>query len=457
MDKLVKMVETAYFNKSIKGASHILSGKPCQDRCAIYKDESVRIVVVCDGHGGCTYVRSDKGAEIASEITIQLLLDFTRCISSSLFKGISFSITAQPQKNPFIDADGNKLRFEDLNDDQKKLAVQAQSYIEAEGKCLEQQKVIKELLSQLYTLWVSRITDDAKNNPFDKKEQNALYGQSVEKAYGCTLLAFLQTKDYWLSFHIGDGKIYICDQSLKWSSPVPEDCACFLNYTTSLCDNNPLIEFRYAFNGTGDTPLAIMLCSDGLEGSLRTEENLQDFYEQVICLCLDGDDVNSELESYLPSLSESGNRDDISLAGFVDFSKVDKSNIRKIIDFKKQSRTIRGEYHNKKSEIESMISRLDVLKMKFDRIADSRFDKQTELDEMRQIIKSREKEVSELDETVLSIRKEIEALESELKKKKADFDNWKFTIKNGMAELELAQSGSIDENSDMNNTNYTNW
>lgn len=449
------MIDSKLFHKSIKGASHILSGKPCQDYSGVFQDVDTKIVVVCDGHGGSTYIRSDVGAKIATELTIQLLSAFARCIPSSTFTGISFSITAQPKKNPFIDADGNKLRFEELSEDQKTLALQAQAFLESEDKYPQQQAIIKDLISQIYKAWISKIEEDAYTHPFNKEERKAIKGQGIEKAYGCTLLAFLQTKDYWLSFHVGDGKIMCCDQSLTWKKPVPDDCACFLNYTTSLCDSNPLIEFRYAFNGYDAPPLAIMLCSDGLDGSLRTDDNLQDFYEQIIGLYLDGDNVEKELDSYLPSLSESGNKDDISLAGIISFSNSDEADIRKRMEFKKRSRNISNEYRTRKLEIESICSRIEILEMKYNRMKDSRFDKQTELDEMRQRIKTREKEMSDLEASVKSFREEIENLKSELNKKKNELENWKFIVKNEMAELESVQNENVSTNHE--DIIYTNW
>lgn len=445
------------FNKSIKGASHNLSGKPCQDFSGAYQDEDVQIVVVCDGHGGNTYFRSDVGARIACKTTIEILSNFAKCISSSSFLGTSFAITAQPKKNPFIDPDGNKVRFEDLSDDQKELAKQARSFIEAECKYQAQQAIVKDLIARIYELWLERIKQNVRQYPFTPKEKSVLGNLGIEKAYGCTLLAFLRTKDYWLAFHIGDGKIYCCDSALKWNTPVPDDCACFLNYTTSLCDSNPLIEFRFAFNGKDDSPVAIMLCSDGLDGSLRTKENVQDFYEQIIGLCLDGDDVNSELERYLPFLSESGNKDDISLAGIVDLSSIDESEIRHIMELKKRTRSIQSDYRSKKAEIEAIDTRIESRKLKYGRAKDNRLAKQTELDKMRQEIKSREKEVNDLDKSVNDIGKEIDDLRAELKRKKDEFENWKFTVKNEMAELEIAQGQVPAEGSEDSNTDYTDW
>ena len=158
---------------------------------------------------------------------------------------------------------------------------------------------------------------------------------------------------------------------------------------------------------------------------------------------LDGDDVISELEGYLPSLSESGNEDDISLAGIVDLSGIDESEIRHKMELKKRTRSIQSVYRSKKAEIEAIDTRIEgidtrieSLKLKYERAKDNRFTKQTELDGMRQVIKSREKEVVDLDKSVNAIRKEIEELGAGLKRKEAEFEDWIFTVKNEMAEHE---------------------
>lgn len=451
------MPKLLMFNKSIRGASHIRSGKPCQDFSLSYDDENIKILVVCDGHGGSTYFRSNIGAEIAAKVCLENLRQFAAHTPGEIFEGTSFAITAKPQKNPFIDADGNRVRFEDLDESQQQYAKQAQAYIEAENICQAQQELIRELLGNIYSEWLDKINQDSNVNPFSRNERNILANNSIEKAYGCTMLAFLQTKHYWISFHIGDGKIYMCNRNLSWNTPVPEDCTCFLNYTTSLCDSNPLIEFRYVFNGTGYFPFAVMLCSDGLDGSLRTHENIIDFYEQIIDLQLDGDDVGTELENYLPQLSELGNKDDISLAGFIDTNAIDSAKAKVLLDLKKQSRKIQIEFKTKKQEIETLSSRIESLRIRLDRHRDNRFMKQTELEEIRQSLKERESIVEELDKIITNSRKEIEVLENTLSDKISSFDDWNFNVKNQMAEIEAQQNELIDATKEHNKQDYTNW
>lgn len=452
------MSNSFVFHKSVIGASHTRSGKPCQDFSMSYCDGNVTILIVCDGHGGSTYCRSDKGARIAANVCKDQLLKFAELTPSEIFSGTSFAITAKPQKNPFVDADGNRVRYEDLGETQQQYAKQAQAYIEAENLCVGQQFYIKQLLSDICEEWRNCIIRDKEQYPLDKKELNALNGNGIEKAYGCTLLAFLQTEYYWLAFQIGDGKILTCDKNLDWNMPVPGDCACFLNYTTSLCDNNPVVEFRYAFNGLEKKTIAVMLCSDGLDGSLRSHDNLIDFYEQILGLCIDGDDIKRELSSYLPQLSEIGNKDDISLSGKIDLLSCEPDKVQKIMKLKKESRVIQNEHRIRKQEIEMISSRLDTLKMKLSRQKDSRFIQQTELDEMRQKIRERETAMEELDKTINISRNEIEELEKVLNEKESSFERWKFTSKNKMAEIEERRNELTDQNTIQNNKlDYTNW
>ena len=445
------------FHKSVRGASHIASEKPCQDYSTSYDECGITIAVVCDGHGGNTYFRSDVGAKIAAEITLDQLRGFAQSIPSEMFLNKEFSITAKPKHNPFIDSDGKRVRFEDLNETQQRYALQAKAYIKSEELCKEQQVCVEELLNNIYTEWCHQIRTDEKAHPFNKREKEVLHGLGVEKAYGCTLMAFLKTKDYWLSFHIGDGTILSCDEQLSWEKIVPEDCTCFLNYTTSLCDNNPLPEFRYAFNGTGSFPIAVMLCSDGVDGSLRTIENLQDFYEQIIGLFLDGDNIENELGSYFPTLSETGNKDDISIAGYIDLESMDLGSLRRIIELKRKTREVQNEYRSRKSEISSISEKIDNLKIKYDRLKDLRFDKQTELEELKQGVERKEQELADINKSVSSIKDEIENLRMILNEKNKELEDWKFTIKNEMAETEAELKNTNNTDEATSSFDYINW
>ena len=54
------------FGRSVKGASHVRSGMPCQDSLRIEEVSSkLSIIAAADGHGSDKSPRSDRGSTIA--------------------------------------------------------------------------------------------------------------------------------------------------------------------------------------------------------------------------------------------------------------------------------------------------------------------------------------------------------------------------------------------------------
>lgn len=49
---------------SIRGYSHLLSNKECQDSSISWRGKKYSAVIISDGHGGEKYFRSAKGSEI---------------------------------------------------------------------------------------------------------------------------------------------------------------------------------------------------------------------------------------------------------------------------------------------------------------------------------------------------------------------------------------------------------
>jgi hypothetical protein len=175
-------------------------------------------------------------------------------------------------------------------------------------------------------------------------------------------MAFVGTPLYWFAFHIGDGKMVACNRSMEWFEPVPWDCNCFLNMTTSLCNTNPIPMFRYAFSGKGDFPTAVILGSDGLDDSWVTMENLQNFYSQTLSIFdeLGEEKAVNELDSYLPVLSQKGSRDDMSMAGIVDMDEI-KSALS-IYKSRRQLKSLKKE----KDKSEAELDRLSKLQAELD-------------------------------------------------------------------------------------------
>ena len=78
---------TECFNFSCQGESHKASSKPCQDfSYSAVIDNGMSIAIVCDGHGGDRYFRSDIGAKYAAEVTFEAVRQFVASIDQSLFE-----------------------------------------------------------------------------------------------------------------------------------------------------------------------------------------------------------------------------------------------------------------------------------------------------------------------------------------------------------------------------------
>ena len=284
-----------------QGESHKISGKPCQDYCIAENKGKFAMAILSDGHGGSRYFRSDRGAQLAVKIAKQAIEQFIRI---SPIEGLINSKKDEFGVNTTINKETSRI-FEPL----------------------------KQLVSSIVTRWNDVITKDAKTNSlsdwelqnvekkyldeFENKVRNHI--NSFEKYYGCTLMAFVRTEKYWFTFQIGDGKIVFFnrdDERFLSNQPIPWDERCFLNQTTSICDSEAVSEFRFAFSGKGDFPLAVFLGSDGIDDTYGDGDKLTDFYIRLYKeMVLNSPRVVEKmLEEDLPYISKTGSKDDLSIA-----------------------------------------------------------------------------------------------------------------------------------------------
>lgn len=287
---------TECYSFSCQGESHKADNKPCQDASlsTVY-DDGLAIAIVCDGHGGERYFRSDVGSRMATEVIRDSVKTFVENVDKSMFIGQPFTaveaITSEEvvkKQNP-IDISLRQLFSSIIYQWNEKIAYHAANTAVSEW---EQEHVPQKYLDELKT------------------------SETFEKLYGCTLMVYVQTPDYWFAFHLGDGKCISFQKDPIWSMPIPWDERCFLNKTTSLCDSNAINEFRYCYQGDGHFPWAIFLGSDGMDDSFGEDPNLVNFYIQVVkMLVTDGKDATAKsIESDLPQLSRIGSKDDMSVA-----------------------------------------------------------------------------------------------------------------------------------------------
>lgn len=288
---------TECYSFSCQGESHKTDNKPCQDASfsAVY-DDGLAIAIVCDGHGGERYFRSDVGARMATEVIHDSVKTFVENVDRGMFIG-----------HPFT----------------------AEEAITSEGVIKKQtpiDKAFRQLFSSIIYQWNQRIADHAANTAISEWEQEHVpkkyldelnTSETFEKLYGCTLMVYAHTPEYWLAFHLGDGKcVSFHQEGDLWQMPIPWDDRCFLNKTTSICDANAINEFRYCYEGDGKFPMAIFLGSDGMDDSFGEDTNLVNFYIQVMkMLVTEGKEATiKSIESDLPQLSKIGSKDDMSVA-----------------------------------------------------------------------------------------------------------------------------------------------
>ncbi len=319
------MAKLFSFAESVKGSSHELNGKPCQDFAMKWnsEDECIHILVLSDGHGSDTYVRSHEGSRLACEITIEALKRFSEDATlTKYFLDRAGALTARPWNNPLKSANGKTVKYEELGESQQEIVRQNLSYAKGRDGIEQQDEVLNALFKSIFDQWKTAINQHFEANPLNEIESECLGNNNIEKAYGCTLLAYLQTPLYWLAFQIGDGKILTCDRNMKWTEPVPWDCRCFLNITTSLCDSHqPWNSFRYAFNGKGEFPAGVYLGSDGIDDSWGTIDHLKKFYSQITEIFVnnanDAEGMLPGLKDYLSKLSHDASHDDMSVAALL--------------------------------------------------------------------------------------------------------------------------------------------
>lgn len=302
-----------------QGESHKSTDKPCQDCAYSEVSPSLAVAIVCDGHGGVRYFRSQVGSQIAVDVIKTSIKQFVETLPQSvycregnpLFAGMPF--TQHSEAVPYA-TDG-------IHGKQAKRIHEA----------------LTALFSSIISQWNIRITDHALANdltPWEEEHEEQKYKDefidarnsdiaTFEKTYGCTFMAYLQTPDFWLAFHLGDGKfLRFCVEDKKpvFDQPIPGDEKCFLNKTTSICDSKALEEIRYCYEGDGHFPEAVFLGSDGMDDSYGDGENLTNFYIQLYKLIAKSgrEKAEKELRKSLPIISKRGSKDDMSVACIYD-------------------------------------------------------------------------------------------------------------------------------------------
>jgi hypothetical protein len=304
-----RMDNKKVFAVTVQGANHIDSGKECQDyslavhgdryfyETCIGKDNTWErkkqplikpkpfccMAIVADGHGGDAYFRSAKGSQFAAESARNCIAEFLRT--------------------------------------QKKQPTKAE---------------VKQLVRSVIKTWNDKVEADFTVKPFGNSELSALSdedraryngGEDPRHAYGTTLIVAVMCENYWFGFHIGDGRCTVLNNDGSFSQPIPWDDRCFLNKTSSICDDDAAERARVYI--AADSPIAIFVCSDGIEDCYPVNDNdkhLAKFYRALAVSFAEQefDAVYADIKETLPIMSKKGSGDDMSLAGILDVNALNQ-------------------------------------------------------------------------------------------------------------------------------------
>jgi len=285
-----------------KGNSHTKQGLECQDASFNKENDKVSIAVVADGHGDSNCFRSNKGSKLAVACTVKGLEEFAviheqKFSKSQLKKNISLV------KNDF-------------------------------------DKSLRDLVKFIIASWQVKVEEDYKTNPFSQQELELAdekhrkkyeEGSELNKAYGTTLIATAITNDYWFGIHIGDGRFTSLYSDGSFEQPVPWDDKCYLNVTTSICDDDALEQARiyFSFNELSPPPVAVFICTDGIDDNYPVEGNEKHLFKlyRTIALTFVNDDFEStynQMIELVDAFATKGKGDDTSIAGFVDMRNIKK-------------------------------------------------------------------------------------------------------------------------------------
>ena len=279
----------------------------CQDAC--FYDSELSIIVVADGLGDKNCFRSSRGSQIAVE-----------CASAGI--------------QEFLNIYNDEYIKNQIND------LKTWTLVEKEFD-----QKIHTLINYIITQWYIRVEIDFTDNPFTEEELNAIdekhriqYAEfdKKSKAYATTLIAAAAAEHYWFGIHIGDGRFTVLYPDGSFAQPVPWDDRCFLNNTTTIRDQDAHERTRYHFSAHRSTahrstaaPVAIYLCSDGIDDNYPVEKNEEYLYNVYKTISLTFAEAGFEstckqLDGLVNKFATEGKADDTSLGVIIDMDGLKK-------------------------------------------------------------------------------------------------------------------------------------
>ena len=261
------------FGASVQGASHIRSGRECQDSLKkLEKEEDTVILAVADGHGSDSSPYSKTGSYAAVNVFCKILEAYLD------------TYAGQPE-----------MLFTLLKrEGDTKIARR----IDAEWK---------HRILRLHTRSKREIPLDAAGN----KDKEAIY-----RMYGSTLLGLVLTREFLFAFQLGDGDIVKVSDGGVYS--IIEADKLLGTETHSLCKMESwkkAITFIGKREEKEQQPVLYMLSSDGFSNSYKNDAEFQKTCIEYYNLLKEHGvkAVSDHICTWLQETSELGSGDDITV------------------------------------------------------------------------------------------------------------------------------------------------
>lgn len=259
------------FGESVQGASHIRSGKECQDNLKkVEKDENTVILAVADGHGSDSCPYSKTGSYVAVNVFCKILGDYLE------------TYAGQPEM---------LLTFLKREGDTK--VAQA---IDAEWK----RRILK-----IHANCKREVILDTENS----KDKEAIY-----KMYGSTLLGLVITKEFLFAFQLGDGDIVKVSETGVQNIIEADKILGTETHSLSKAQSwKKAITFVKKEEKDKQHPVMYMLSTDGMANSFKNDEEFKKTCNEYYTLLNEHGVkvVTDNLKAWLSETSELGCGDDI--------------------------------------------------------------------------------------------------------------------------------------------------
>lgn len=323
------------FCKSVQGAGHIKRGIPREDHGVKREAALCKVFALGDGHGDSNCPRSAAGSQYVCEIAAEELVTFAGDMAEHGWNRRLFNRS-------------------------------------------EADRLITQLVTSIFGKWSCRVNDDFHQNPLTEQEEAEATayieayrrGERIEHIYGTTFIAGLVTEEYLLLLQQGDGRCVVFNQDGSASQPIPWDDRCFANVTTSVCDIDAVQSCRYhVVDLSQNRVIACVAGSDGVEDSFPgSMDKMHAYYRSILKIaCEEGvEALENHLDRTLPSLSENGSHDDITICGVVDAELLAEKLDR--MELEDQMITLRDTISSAQERIKSMTDKLNFLQGKYENV-----------------------------------------------------------------------------------------